>query len=300
MATGNYGIVRPATVSPSDMEIFYTYSPSRDTPPVVPLQSLNPSQVITTFNDPVTNGSAVSVFNGLYNLQLPVANFAAKGIYNVIIRPKEIRTTISDCGVLAAFQDIKGIVLDINSLGIQNASQLIGYRVEYFDNNGQRIPNFFRIITSANRTEALNSNLNNTIQKSVKYRFNDSSNLVFCTLTPSSAPSVRPNQFPDIGSPGQSITISNTFFNPILLEIDMVEYDIETLAYGLFGNQSKSIVDGLYTIYDFQNRIYKQYNLYEVQDRFTSEPLFEIRELINNIDFTKDFNLITTIQPGGQ
>ena len=30
MSLGSYGIVRPADVSPSDVDIFYTYSPSRD------------------------------------------------------------------------------------------------------------------------------------------------------------------------------------------------------------------------------------------------------------------------------
>lgn len=295
MATGNYGIVRPATVTPSDMEIYFTYSPSRDVRPTIPLTPLNPQQVISTFNHPTPNTNGVPLFEGLYNLQLPVTNFSAKGIYNVIIKPKEIRTTITDCGVLTAFPDVKGIVLDLNTLGIQDAGQLIGYRVEYFNNVGQKIPNFFRVITSANRAEVVNANISNTTQKAVRYRFNDTSNLAFCTLTPSSAPNVRPNQFPDIGVPGQAVSITNTFFNPILLEIDMVEYDIETLAYGIFGNQIKSIVDGKYTIYDFQNNIYKQYNLYEIQDQFTGEPLHEVRQLINNIDFTKDFNTITTI-----
>jgi hypothetical protein len=295
MATGNYGIVRPATVTTDDMEIYFTYTPSRDVAPTLPLQQLTSSQVITRFNHPVANTNGIPLFDGLYNLQLPVANFSAKGIYNVIIRPKEIRATITDCGVLAAFPDIKGIVLDMNVLGIQDASSLIGYRVEYYNDAGQRIPNFFRVITSANRTEPVNANLSNTTQKSVRYRFNDTSNLVFCTLTPSSAPNVRPNQFPNIGSPAQAISITNTFFNPIVLEIDMVEYDIETLAYGIFGNQIKSITDGKYTIYDFQNNIYKQYNLYEIQDQFTGEPLHEVRQLVNNIDFTKDFNTITNI-----
>lgn len=294
MATGNYGIVRPATVTTDDMEIYYTYAPSRDTKPTIPLQTLVPSQVISRFNHPSPLTAGVPLFDGLYNLQLPVTNFSAKGIYSVIIKPKEIRTKITDCGVLSAFPDVKGIVLDINSLGIQDASSLIGYRVEYYE-SGQRIPNFYRIITSANRTEVVNANISNTTQKAVRYRFNDTSNLVFCTLTPSSAPNVRPNQFPTIGTPGQEISITNTFFNPILLEIDMVEYDIETLAYGIFGNQIKSISDGKYTIYDFANNIYKQYNLYEIQDQFTGEPLHEVRQLVNNIDFTKDFNTITNI-----
>lgn len=291
MATGNYGTIRPATVRPNDMEIWYTFTPSRDVAPTIPLQQLTPNQVISEFNDP----TGISLFSGLYNLKLPVSNFSAKGIYNVIVRPKEIKTTITDCGVLAAFPDIKGIVLDLNDLGVSDPNTLVGYRVEYYNDNGDKIQNLFRIITSANKTEPVTANLTNTTQKSIRYRFNETSNLVFCTLTPSTAPNVKPNNFPEIGSPGQSITVTNTFFNPVLLEIDMVEYDIETLAYGFFGNQIKSITDGKYTIYDFQDRIYKQYNLYEVQDQFTGEPLHEVRQLVNNIDFTKDFNTITNI-----
>ena len=296
MATGNYGIVRPASVTPADMEIYYTYAPSRDVKPTIPLTPLNPSQVISQFNHPTSNNNGTPLFDGLYNLQLPLTQFSTKGIYNIIIKPREIRTTITDCGVLAAFPDVKGIVLDLNTLGLQDASALVGYRVEYYNqNNGSKIPNFFRVITSANRTEPVNANQSNTVQKSVRYRFNDTSNLVFCTLTPSSAPNVRPNAFPDIGTTGQEISVTNTFFNPILLEVNMVEHDFETLAYGIFGNQTKSIVDGKYTIYDEQNRIYKQYNLYEIQDQFSGEPLFEVRQEVNNIDFTKDFNTITNV-----
>ncbi len=75
----------------------------------------------------------------------------------------------------------------------------------------------------------------------------------------------------------------------------MVEHDIETLAYGILGNQSKSLEDGQYTIYNFDNDIYKQYDLYEIKDRFTGKPLFEIREERNNIDFNKQFNDISNV-----
>ena len=73
----------------------------------------------------------------------------------------------------------------------------------------------------------------------------------------------------------------------------MVDHDFDTLALGIFGNQTKSIVDGKYTIYDENNNIYKQFNLYEIQDQFTSEPLYEVREEVNNVDFSKNFNDIT-------
>ena len=75
----------------------------------------------------------------------------------------------------------------------------------------------------------------------------------------------------------------------------MVDQDIETLAYGIFGNQTKSLDDGIYTVYNFNNDIYKQYDLYEIKDVFSGKPLFEIREQRTNIDFNKAFTTVTTI-----
>jgi hypothetical protein len=74
----------------------------------------------------------------------------------------------------------------------------------------------------------------------------------------------------------------------------MVEYDISTLAIALYGNQTKSLDDGIYTIYDTQNNIYRQYNLYEIRDQFNA-LLYEVRQGRGaNIDFTKNFATITT------
>ena len=176
---------------------------------------------------------------------------------------------------------------------------LIGYRIEYLDTNSSapdaKIHNFFKVVTSNNRAEAVNQNLTNSNQKAIRYRFNDNSSLVFCTLSPASASNVKPNALPYIGQPNQQIIITNTFFNPIMIEVEMVEQDIETLAYGIFGNQTKSLEDGIYTIYNFNNDIYKQYDLYEIKDRFTGAPLFEIREQRTSIDFTKRFSTVTTV-----
>jgi hypothetical protein len=117
--------------------------------------------------------------------------------------------------------------------------------------------------------------------------------LIFLTLSPSSSPTNNPNATPFIGQPNQNIIISNTYFNPITLEVEMVEYDVSSLAIALYGNQTKSIDDGIYTIYDTQNNIYKQYNLYEIRDQFNS-LLYEVRQdRGTNIDFSKAFNNIT-------
>ena len=74
----------------------------------------------------------------------------------------------------------------------------------------------------------------------------------------------------------------------------MVDHDFDTLAIVLYGNQTKSIEDGIYTLYDLsgQNNIYKQYNLFEIRNEF-GEKLYEVRQdRGNQIDFSKNFNTI--------
>ena len=61
----------------------------------------------------------------------------------------------------------------------------------------------------------------------------------------------------------------------------------------MYGNQTKSIEDGIYTLYDKDNNIYKQYNLYEIRDDFNN-LLFEVRQdRDGNIDYSKNFTNIT-------
>jgi hypothetical protein len=306
VSSGVYGINRPADVSPEDCEIWVHYTPSRDSIGNATVSLLDPTQVLLQIDNPnkiqsnVTTG--FEVFGGLYTLRLPVAQFNQRGIYTIMIKPVEIRTRIVDCGVLSAFPDIKGILIDLADIPPQYVNKfennnLIGYRIEYLSTNTNvadvKLRNFFKIVTSNNRAEPVNQNLTNTNQKAIRYNFNDNSTLVFCTVSPSSTTNVKPNVLPFIGQPNQEIIITNTYFNPIMIEIEMVEHDIETLAYGLFGNQTKSLEDGIYTIYNFNNDIYKQYNLYEIKDVFTGQPLFEVRQERNNIDFTKTFDNIT-------
>jgi len=173
------------------------------------------------------------------------------------------------------------------------ANGLVGFRIEYLNSDGTKIPNFFRIVTSSFYCEPVSQNLVNTSQKSIRYRYVDGpTNLMFCTVSPSSAPTNKPNATPFIGQPNQSVIITNTSFNPISIEIEMVEHDISTLAIALYGNQTKAMDDGIYTLYDTNNNIYKQYNLYEVRDNL-NKLLFEVREdRGSNIDYSKNFNNI--------
>jgi hypothetical protein len=302
MAIGSYGTIRPSDVSPQDVEIIMNYTPTRDVTDQFVLTSLDAQTLLRPyFNNTETGGNAgVEVLGGLYNLTLPANQFNALGIYTLYIRPAQIRTVISDCGVLSALPNVKGIVIDISNVPTEYQNKfvpqgLVGFRIEYLNPDGSKIPNFFRVVTSSFYCEPVVTNEVNTTQKSIRYRYVDGdSNLIFLTLSPSSSTTNKPNATPFIGQPNQDIIITNTFFNPITLEVEMVEYDISSLAIALYGNQTKSIDDGIYTIYDSQNNIYRQYNLYEIRDQFNA-LLYEVRQNRNdNIDFSKNFTNITT------
>lgn len=302
MAIGSYGTIRPSDVSPEDVQIIVAYTPSRDATEEFTLTQLDAPTVLRPYfaNTETGGNPGVEILGGLYNLTLPAENFNALGIYTLYIKPAEIRTTITDCGVLTALPNVKGIVIDLSNVPSQFlnkfvAQGLVGFRIEYLNPDGSKIPNFFRIITSCFYCEPVVTNEVNTTQKGIRYRYVDGdSNLLFCTVSPSSSPTNKPNATPYIGQPNQNIIITNTYFNPVTIEVEMVEYDTSSLAIALYGNQTKSIDDGIYTIYDSENNIYKQYNLYEVRDQFNA-LLYEVRQdRGNNIDFSKNFTNITS------
>jgi hypothetical protein len=304
MSTGIVGNVRGADITPADVEIWMHYTPNRTTTGNVTLTQLDSSQVLIPVNDPNNpNTTIIETMGGLFSLTLPAAQFSTTGIYSIIIRPVQIRTSIVDCGVLSAYPNIRGLVLDTSTIPASylNAFQnngLVGYRIEYLQMNPtseMKINNFFTIVTSNNFAEPIINNTTNANQKAIQYVYNDNSPLTFVTLTPSSAGSTTPNSIPFLGTAGQQIIITNTFFNPIVMEIEMVDYDIETLAYAVLGDQIKSISDGVYTIYNFQDQIYKQYSLYEIDNQMTGAPLYEVRQQMSQIDFTKQFTTITTV-----
>tara|TARA_R110000787_G_scaffold184223_2_gene296129 strand:+ start:315 stop:1235 length:921 start_codon:yes stop_codon:yes gene_type:complete len=304
MALGAYGIKRPADVSVQDIQIIYHYTPSRDATQPFSVNELPSTAVLSPITHGLATGgvSGTEVLGGLYNLNLPSSVFSKKGIYTVYIRPIEIRTTIVDCGILSSLPNVKGLVFDLNSIPAQFrgrfvAQGLVGYRIEYMeiDDVTKKRANFFRIVTSNFFCQAEPATSSQPNQQSPRYTYtNSETNLIFCTLTPTSSPTNNPNAIPFIGAPGQNVIITNTFFNPTVLDIEMVDHDFDTLAIALYGNQSKSIDDGIYTLYDLSglNNLYMQYDLYEVRDEF-NDQLYEIRQNRgNNIDFSKAFNQI--------
>jgi hypothetical protein len=304
MAQGSYGIIRPSDVSPEDVEIYYHYVPERTSDVTAELKRLNSSDVLTPVfhNVNTTDDSSapdVEILGGLYNLKLSSVDFSELGVYTIHIRPKQIRTTITDCGILASLPSVRGLIIDLSNVSVTDRNKftsqgLVGYRIEYINSSdNKKIPNFYRIVTSSFYCTPIVSNLNSTSDKSIRYQYSEQvTSFLFLTVTPSSAPSNKPNTVPFIGLPSQKIILTNTFLNPTTIEVEMVEHDTTTLAHALYGNQSKAVSQGIYTIYDNNNNIYKQYNLYEVKDEL-NETLYEIREERTDIDETLNFDTIT-------
>ena len=307
MAVGSYGIVRPADVSPDDVEILYHFVGDRLATTTPTLKKLSSKTILTPIYhnaQTITGDTAaqgVEILGGMYNLKLSANDFSNLGIYTLHLRPKQIRTTITDCGVLASLPSVRGLVLDLSNVPSEDRAKftpqgLVGYRIEYISaTTNQKIPNFYKVVTSCFYCTAVTANLSNTAAKSVRYQYSEgATNLMFLTITPSSAPSNKPNSVPFIGSPGQKVILSNTFFNPTTIEIEMIEHDASTLANALYGNQTKAVTPGIYTIYDKDNNIYKQYNLFEIKDDF-NDTLYEVREQRTNIDETLNFDTITDV-----
>ena len=293
---GAYGINRSANFNPiTDAEIFVAYAASRSVTNS-DFQAVTTSKYLTAQLAP---GSTINPLGGIYNLKLPLDKFNQVGIYNIYIRPKQVEVYIQAIGVLSAYPDIKVIVLkasDIVGLSIDNDS-LSGYRIEYYDQTGVRVNNLFRIITSNNKCEPINQNITRSNQIAIRYRFNDASDLIFLTVTPSSASAsnAKPNSLPYIGSSGTKIILTNTFFNPIMIEVELTNNDIESLYTSINGNQIRTLDNGLITTYDENNKIFNQYEHYVIKQTATGTPINEVKVLKTTTDFTQDFNTITGV-----
>lgn len=294
-----YGIVKPSLVDPSqDVDVFYHYRPSRSSEDTSFKQFKKISDVSSIFSNSEFENTDESDMRlpGMYNLNLPVSIFGKKGIYTIYIKPKEIRCTIKDVGSLAAYPDVKGIVIDMNEVENQSlfsADKLVGYRVEYFEyeNNGLRRQQYYRLITSNNMCEPVSQNLTSANTNSNGYRFNGSGSLCFMTLTPSTSPSFKSNSKPYIGTPNQKIVITNTKFDPVMIELEMVDHDIETLSIMAEGEQVRNLENGRVSTYNFDGEIYKQMEFFTVKDNYTKNSVAEVKtDKSDNIDNSLDIN----------
>lgn len=288
-SSGLYGTVRPALVTASDVDIYYFYRPTRGTS----------SPDYTGFKkvgDPAlwfspAAGEDNTTIVGLYNLNLPLTIFNQKGIYTVYIRPKEIETKISDVSVLQNYPDVKGVVFSTTNLG--GIVDLTGYRIEYLDDS--KVPlDIARLITSCNNCSPVRVAVTDAYPNTIRYSLsaNDtSSQLVFCTVTPSLANASKTNSLPFIGVPGGNVKIVNTKFDPILFEVEMVEHDADTISTILEGDQIRDLDHQIITTYNENKEIYKQQEYYTLKSS-NGTPLYDVKINKTAIDRTQSYDNI--------
>ena len=294
--TGVYGTTIPSRVTSNDVDIFYAYHETRNSDSVEDAVFTKlPSSILSDVLYDGETDATDNILEGLYNLKLPLSHFNRKGFYTVYIKPKELPAVIADVSTLTAYPSVRGIILDSRAEGIDRTisekittnNSLVGYRVIYLTDDGER-QDYFRLVTSNNKCEPIIQTSSDNSNKSYTYRYNESSTLSFLTLTPSSAPSFKANAAPFIGKPTQRVLLVNTLFEPIMLDIEMTDHDLNTLSYMLEGSQLRDLDNGLVTTFDNNNQVYHQSEHYTLKDSATGQPIFEVKRNKNtSIDYSQ-------------
>ena len=131
----------------------------------------------------------------------------------------------------------------------------------------------------------------------MSYSFNNAGTLSFLTVTPNTSPSYNANMNPFIGSVNQYIVLTNTKFNPIMLDLEITDHNADTISNMLEGSQIRNLDNGLITTFDKNGKIYHQSSLYSVKDEYTNKPMFEVKvNRGDNVDFNeeKEYGEITS------
>lgn len=300
MANGVYGSNIPASITNNDItkyvDIFYAYSPTRNTSDVnsnvfKKLDAENLRNVISEID-----GNSDTIVDGLYNLRLPASIFGAKGYYTIYIKPKEIQATIADVSTLRDFPNVRGVVLDTNALPSEIRgdalinNSLVGYRIIFRNNDGTR-SNEIRLVTSNNKCEPVVSVSTSTNSKSYTYQYNENSTYTFLTVSPSMPLSYKASSTPYIGKATQEIYLVNTLFEPVCLELEMVEHDADSIAEIMTGSQLRDLNNGIITTFNRNGEIIVQHEMSTLKETETGSPQYEVKEnKSSNIDFSQTLN----------
>lgn len=288
---GLYGTVRSAKIDPQkDAELFYFYRPNRSTTAedFSKFKRLDASNLVPSEAEGLND-----VLPGMFNLRLPLDTFNDTGIYTVYIRPREYMTNLQDVSVLADYPEIRGVVINKGAVG--DVTDLTGYRVEYFDASTNKRTDRAFIITSCNFCKPIWVSVTDSVNMPKRYQYTDSSsNLLFCTLTPCSYGDYSPNVAPNIGTgiPEKDlVAVINTKFSPVMIEIEMVEHDAETITTMLEGDTIMDHDRAIMTHYNDNKEIYQQYDFYE-QKNSLGEPLYSVKRKRENIESSEDYDNI--------
>jgi hypothetical protein len=298
MANGLYGANIPALINDNDItkyvDIYYNYSETRNSSDVessyfTKLDAENLKNVALTTDDDTTD----TIVEGLYNLKLPSNVFGSKGFYTIYIKPKEVAVTIADVATLKDFPSVRGIVIDTKSVDSDILTQcktnngLVGYRIIYKNDDGSRSSDI-RIVTSNNRCEPVTVSTQTTSSNSYAYQFNDNASYTFLTVSPSLPLSFKASSAPFIGKSSQDVYLVNTLFEPICIELEMVDNDADTITNLITGSQLRDLSRGLITTFDTSGNIIAQHELSTLRTDDSDGAQYELKyNRSNNIDSTQ-------------
>jgi hypothetical protein len=288
MSVGIYGTKKLADITSDDVDVLYAYSPSREDLGEVTFKPLynaiNESDLLKMIG-----------VDGMYKLRLPADIFNKIGFYSLMIKPKTFQVTIRDCSYVVT-EDETGVQLSkkgvvIPAAQFRKTNGLVGWSVEYIGADGRKIKNLNRIITSS---DLVSPSVNTTTvnRGATTYNLDSTGSNLFLTLTPDEGSIVSGGGATNLGDAGQVILLSNTYFDPISIEVEMVEHDVQTLSYALYGNTTRDNETGTLTYYDENNNVYRQYNLFTQKKQF-SQGSIDVRQIRDNINFNQDFQTIT-------
>lgn len=282
---GTYGTVKPADIDiENDVTVYYHYRPSWSSDDVeFATYKKGDTSWLTKAVAEGENSEEITI-SGLFNLNLPMREFSKRGIYTIYITPKEIDCTIMDVGYLSSYPDVRGIVFSTEGLERFRGNNLLsGYRVEYL-NNGTKTGEF-KLLTSSNMASAKMDGGN------IRYSFDMGGSLLFCTATPSLASTFKSSDLPFLGSAGEKVKLVNTKFNPIMIELEMVDNDADTLMTMLKGDQLIDKDNALVTVFNDNGEIFRQFEYGTLKDDY-GQPLYEFKTERDNLDFNQTLDII--------
>ena len=78
----------------------------------------------------------------------------------------------------------------------------------------------------------------------------------------------------------------NTMFEPVMLDIEMVDHDADTISNMLEGSQVRDLENGLITTFNENNQIYHQAEVFTLKEN--GRPIYEVsNKRTDNIDLTQ-------------
>lgn len=277
MSIASYGNKKLASIHYSDVDIFYSYSKNRHDLGDVVLKPL--------YENILDDDLVATNIPGVFKLRLRADVFSENGFYFLVFKPKSIKTVIYDCSQIILYNQTAQVLKNGIIIPRQENMNLKGYYVEYLDAEDNIEKNKFHIVSDfVHVTPSQLTTANNPLQTKT-YAIDNNGNYTFLALEPSESLFQIPQDF---GKIGQHIILTHSFFDPFFIELEITEYTIKTLSYALYGNSMRDNETGVYSIFDDEQKLFKQYNLITSKKKF-SRGTIDYREERKNINNNTTF-----------